>query len=98
MSNELNRMLELWEGKFRSLINNYEDIEYVLNPEWSRPDDMPTEAAQWYWNWFSDSRYLFQITDEYYKLGYGQVIITNLHFNGNEFDFEAYFIKNEFIR
>ena len=97
MSTKLELMIELWEEKFRPLINDYEDIEYTLNPDWKRPDDIPSDAIEFYWTWFTDVRKMFKITDLYYNRGYGEIVITTLKWNSSgEFDFEGFFIKNEY--
>lgn len=95
MATKLEQMVELWADKFLPLIDEYEDIEYILNPAWNESNDPSNDGVQYYWTWFSDIRAFFKITDTYYKLGYTHIIITTLKCDGGEFDFEGYFIKNE---
>ena len=88
-------MIELWVGEFLPLIDNYSEMSYVLNPDFKEPVG---EDTVWYWDLFTGPRAIFQKTDRMFEKGYVQFVIINLRYDGEYFDVEGYFVKDEQIR
>ena len=85
---KLEKMIEIWEDKFLTYIDEYEDIEYIINPESSYHPSIN-------YVWISDYKVFFKICDEKFGEGYKKVIIRSLRYDDkiitNKFGFFIHF-------
>lgn len=77
MSTKLEKMIELWDDKFKPHIDEYEDMYYVLFPDAEKPEGAKTDSSLFN---AANISTLFKKTDAAYKEGYTTAVITKLQY------------------